>query len=155
MTILSDPHRMLRVMDVNPWRRLAEDWPGVPVVYADLGSQHRHGLTRWKRGRPVEVALNEHLTQVQRRCALAHELEHLDRGAPCETLRASIERRVLNATARYLLPDLALVADTLDVYGWHRAADELWVTFPVLVDRLKNLTDREVERVTLRREHAA
>lgn len=155
MTILSDPHRMLRVMDVNPWRRLAEDWPGVPVVYADLGSQHRHGLAKWKRSRPVEIALHERLTQVQRRCALAHELEHLDRGAPCETLRASIERRVLNSTARYLLPDVDLLADMLNMYDWHKAADEMWVTFPVLVDRLKNLTGREAERVTLRRERAA
>lgn len=153
--VLSDPARTLRVMSINPWQRLAEQWPGIPVVYADLGSTYRHGISRWKHGRPVEIALHERLTQVQRRCALAHELEHLDRGAPCESLRASIERRVLNATARYLLPDLDLLADALSVYDWHRAADELWVTFPVLVDRLKALTDREVERVTLRRDHAA
>lgn len=155
MTILSDPARTLRIMDVNPWQRLAEDWPGIDVRYGDLGSAHRHGLTRWKRGRPIEVVLHHRLTQVQRRCALAHELEHLDRGAPCESLKATIERRVLNATARYLLPDLELVAHTLDVYGWHRAADELWVTFPVLVDRLRNLTESELGKITLRRESAA
>lgn len=153
--ILSDPARTLRVMAVNPWQRLAEDWPQVDVIYADLGSQYRHGLTRWKQGQPAQIALHEQLTQVQRRCALAHELEHLDRGAPCESLRASIERRVLKATARYLLPDLDLVAQTLDVYGWHRAATELWVTFPVLVDRLKGLSEREVDRVTLRRDRVA
>lgn len=114
---------------------------------------------RWTGIEPVNyiiyIVSGVRLDGMQRRCILAHELEHLDRGAPCETLRASIERRVLNAAARYLLPDLDLLADTLAVYDWHRSTDELWVTFPVLVDRLKNLTEKEVQRVTLRREHAA
>jgi hypothetical protein len=153
-SILSDPPRTLRIMQVNPWQRLAENWPGVPVDYADLGSPHRHGLTTWEAGQPLRVSLHQQLTQVQRRCALAHELEHLDRGAPCETLRASIERRVIAATARYLLPDLELLAETIGAYDLRRAADELWVTFPVLVDRLRALTDRELEYVTSRRGEA-
>lgn len=151
MTIMSDPARTLRVMQVNPWQRLAEDWPQVRVLYADLGSEYKHGSTRWKAGHPVGVVLHEQLTQVQRRCALAHELEHLDRGAPCETLRASIERRVINATAKYLLPDLEVLAGMLAAYDLRRAADEMWVTFPVLVDRLRGMTDRELEFVTERR----
>jgi hypothetical protein len=153
MAILSDPGRTLRIMSVNPWQRLAEEWPRVPVVYADLGP-HRYGESRWKAGRPVGIVLHRRLTQVQRRCTLAHELEHLDRGAPCETLRASIERRVINATARYLLPNLDLLAETLGAYDLRRAADELWVTFPVLVDRLRSLTDKELEYVTSRRGEA-
>lgn len=153
MTILSDPRRMLRVMDVNPWQRLAEDWPHVQVVYEDLGP--RWGLARWRHGRPWQIALHHDLNQVERRVTVAHECEHFVQGFACETLKASAERRVLKATARYLLPDLDLLADTLAVYDWHRAADELWVTFPVLVDRLKNLTDTEVQQVTLRKERAA
>lgn len=154
MTILSDPIRTLRVMQVNPWQRLAEDWPRVQVLYDDLGSQHKHGVSRWKRGKPIAVVLHRDLTQVQRRCVLAHELEHLDRGAPCETLRASIERRVVTATAKYLLPDLDVLAQTIAVYDLRRAAEELWVTWPVLIDRLRSMTDRELEYVTERRGEA-
>jgi len=153
MTILSDPTRTLRVMKVNPWQRVAEDWPGIPVTYADLGP-HRYGESHWKRGHPIGIVLHEQLTQVQRRCTLAHELEHLDRGAPCAALRASIERRVLTDTARYLLPDLDVLADMLAVYDLRRVADEMWVTFPVLVDRLRGLTDRELDYVTERRGEA-
>jgi hypothetical protein len=151
MTILSDPESTLRVMTVNPWQRLAEDWPAVPIRYLDLGSRFVHGRSVWKRGRPVEVQLHSALNQVQRRCTLAHELEHLDRGAPCETLRATIERRVVHATARYLLPDLDLVSSAIEVYDLHRAANELWVTFPVLVDRLRGLTAKELDHVTRHR----
>lgn len=147
---LSDLPSTLRLMQVNPWQRLAEDWPGIPVLYRHLPSPHLHGETRWKDGAPIGVVLHEDLTQVQRRCALAHELEHLDRGAPCERLRASIEARVVRATAKYLLPDLDLLADTLAIYDMHRAALELWVTFPVLVDRLRSLTDQELAHVARR-----
>src|SRR5689334_6344497 len=112
-------------MQVNPWQRLAEDWPAVTVEYAALGADW--GRTRWVRGKPRVIILNEQLTQVQRRVTVAHECEHLDRGAAHESLRASEERRVLAAAARYLLPDLDLLAATLAVYDLHRAADELWV----------------------------
>ena len=155
ITELSDPKRTLRIMSVNPWQRLAEEWPRVPVTYADLGSPYKHGLTRWKAGRPIAVVLHERLTQVQRRCTLAHELEHLDRGAPCESLRASIEQRVVRATARYLLPDIALIADAVRLYDLHRAADELWVTFPVLVDRLRTMSDAELSLIGDERESVA
>lgn len=101
------------------------------------------GLTRWVSGRPVEIVLNCELTQVQRRVTIAHECEHLDRGAPCASLQASIEQRVLQATARYLLPDLDVLGQHLAVYDLHRVADELWVTWPVLVDRLNGLSDDE------------
>lgn len=151
---MSEPPRKLPFVIANPWQRLVEEWPAVQVVYSDLGSPHIHGQTRWKRGEPVAVVLNRALTQVQRRCTLAHELEHLDRGAPCETLRASIERRVVAATARYLLPDLDLLAATLAVYDLRRAADELWVTFPVMVDRLRALSDQELDYITERRGEA-
>lgn len=152
LSILSDPERTLRIMLVNPWQRLAAEWPHIPVNYEDLGNVHKHGVSRWAAdGKPLEIVLHERLTQVQRRCALAHELAHLDRGAPCESLRASIERRVIAETARYLLPDLDLLAAALAVYDLRRAANELWVTFPVLVDRLRGLTDHELDFVTERR----
>jgi DNA invertase Pin-like site-specific DNA recombinase len=105
-------------MHPNPWDRLGHDWPEVPCRAADLGMTW--GLTRWVAGRPVEIVLNSRLTQVQRRVTVAHECEHLDRGAPCASLQASIEQRVLRATARYLIPDLGVLGRHLAVYDMHR-----------------------------------
>lgn len=151
--ILSDLARRLPGMVPNPWQRFADDWPDVGVSYADLG--HRWGVTRWPAGGTPQIVLHEGLNQVKRRCVLAHELEHLDRGAPCRTLKAQIERRVINATAVYLLPDLELVARTIAVYDLRRAAEELWVTWQVLVERLNALTDAESDYVHSRRDAVA
>lgn len=145
MSELSDLNRILPLVQVNPWQRLVEDWPQIRVEHEDTGSPYRHGVTHWADGTPIRVVLHKALSQVQRRCALAHELEHLDRGRPCESLRASIERRVLRDTARYLLPDLGIVGAALTVYSLRQAAAELWVTFPVLVDRLNHLSAKEAE----------
>lgn len=149
-TILSDSPRTLPGMIPNPWQRAGDDWPHVQIVRLDLGA-YRRAETRWLAGEPVGVVLNASLDQRERRCALAHELEHLDRGAPCGTLRARIEQQVLNATARYLLPDLDQLAETVAVYDLRRAASELWVTWHVLVDRLNGLTDADSDNVHDRR----
>jgi hypothetical protein len=143
---LSAGVRTLRPMHPDPWARFAEDWPAVTWRPVDLGL--RWGLTRWADGRPLEVLLHCDLTQVQRRVTIAHECEHLDRGAPCRTMRARDEQKVRDSTARYLIPDLGQLAAHLAAYDVHRAADELWVTYPVLVDRLRGLSDTELERVT-------
>lgn len=125
----------------NPWHRLRDEWPDVKWFSTNLG--RRRAETRWYGDGRVEIHLHRDLIQIQRRASLAHELEHLDRGAPCHTLKASIEQRVLTATARYLLPDLDAIRDAIEVYDLRRAAEELWVPFVVLVDRLNGLTDRE------------
>lgn len=150
---MSEPCRRLRPVYVDPWQRLGRHYPAVAVRYADLGMDWGRAL--WLDGRPMEIVMHQRLTQVQRRVTLAHELEHLDRGAPCDTLRATIERRVLDATARYLLPDLDLVARTVAVYDLHRAAHELWVTVPVLIDRLRGLSVSELDQVIAHRESVA
>jgi hypothetical protein len=138
----------------NPWDRLREDWPQVKWHKADLGS--RRGETRWYDDGRIEILTHHDLTQVARRAALAHELEHLDWGAPCHTLRASNEARVIAATARYLLPDLEQIRDAVHTYDLRRAAHELWVPFTVLVDRLNGLTDDESHYVHESKiEHAA
>jgi len=134
----------------NPWRRLRTDWPAVEVHEADLG--HRWEVTRWEAAGP-RIYLHEDLTQVQRRAALTHALEHLDRGAPCESLRAAIEQRVVDATARWLLPDAEVIAAAMTAYDddLHRAAHELWVPFHVLVDRIHTLTEDEWALIDKRR----
>ena len=139
----------------NPWARAGKDWAHVQIVHRRLASPHHRGETRWLAGEPVAVVLNTCLSQRERRCTLAHELEHLERGQPCGTLRSYIEARVVRATSLYLLPDLEHVADTLGAYDAHTAAAELWVTFPVLIDRLNNLTDTEADYVYSKREEVA
>ncbi|MGN6609946.1 MAG: hypothetical protein ACTHMS_23420 [Jatrophihabitans sp.] len=143
---------MIRRVYPDPWKRFARDWPDIPIKFADLGDIW--ALTRWRDGRPIDVLLHSRLTQVERRVAITHECEHLDRGAPCQTLKASIEQRVITATARWLLPDIHRLADALAVYDMHRAATELWVTFPLLMDRIKSLTEQEWLIIEQRREAA-
>jgi hypothetical protein len=154
MTKLSVALSRLRSMIPNPWQRLREDWPDVRIERTDLG--HRWELTRWERPVPV-IYLHQNLTQVQERAALTHACEHLDRGAPCESLRASIEQRVVDATARWLLPDAEVLAAAIAAYDsdLHRVAHELWVPFHVLIDRIHTLTEDEWVYIDKRRDEVA
>lgn len=83
------------------------------------------------------IWLDRRLGQAERRCTLAHELEHLARGhRGCQD--PATEATVCAAASRYLLPDPHAVADAL---VWARgdlevAADELWVDEPTLRARL-------------------
>lgn len=83
------------------------------------------------------IWLDRRLGQVERRCTLAHELEHLRRGhRGCQD--EATEATVVAAAARSLLPDPRAVAEAL---VWARgdvgeAADELWVDEATLRARL-------------------
>ncbi|MFL0459085.1 ImmA/IrrE family metallo-endopeptidase [Kytococcus sedentarius] len=89
------------------------------------------------------VWLHDGLSQVERRCVLAHELEHVRRGHR-EAQPAAVEREVRRAVAAYLLPDLAVVAGAMAwAHARDEAAEELWVTPAVLQDRLEGLTEEE------------
>lgn len=84
------------------------------------------------------ITLTEGMTQAQRRCTIAHEVEHAVAGPVLETHREREERRVEAVAARRLLPDPHEVADAL---VWARgdltvAADELWVDEATLRARL-------------------
>jgi hypothetical protein len=114
----------------HPWREL-RTMKHVEVHFEDLGEQMRgasSGDVIW---------LDSQLLQVERRCTLAHELEHQRRRDDgCQPPR--VERRVRSAAARSLLPSPHEVADAL---VWARldldaAADYLWVDVPTLSARL-------------------
>lgn len=84
-----------------------------------------------------QIWLDSRLSQVERRCTLAHELEHLRRDHNgCQD--EATERTVEAAAARYLMPDPRTVADALVwAHGdLEAAADELWVDEPTLRARL-------------------
>lgn len=97
------------------------------------------------------VFLRPGLTQAQRRCALTHEIIHLERGpVPSDpTLAAREERIVEDLTARRLIP-LSMLIEALT---WatdddrQALADELWVDDVTLAIRLRNLTVSERARI--------
>ncbi|MCQ9367385.1 ImmA/IrrE family metallo-endopeptidase [Brevibacterium sp. 91QC2O2] len=80
--------------------------------------------------------------QPERRCTLTHELVHVDWGHTCGQSPA-IESRVRRETARRLI----LPEHLEDAARWAsstaEAAEALWVTEDVLIDRLHCLTTSE------------
>jgi len=114
----------------HPWRELRA-LSHLVVRFREL----RPG--RWGESAGHLIWLDRHLGQVERRCTLAHELEHVRRGdLGCQP--EAVEARVRHAAARFLLPDSRDVADAL---VWARgdleeAADHLWVDEPTLRARL-------------------
>jgi hypothetical protein len=136
-------------MRPDPWRHLAQHWPEVEAVH-DLVVPGLWGLTEFD---PVpRIRLHWKLTQVERRVTICHETRHLERGPVPRPLAGREEKTVRDLTARWLLPDLDELRRTLTTVDLHTAADELAVTFGVLVDRLNGLTDIESHHVHHRRE---
>jgi hypothetical protein len=91
-----------------------------------------NGATRDNR-----IWLRSDLTQVERRCVLAHELEHCRRGHDgCQP--PAVERAVQHGAACYLLPSAHLVGEALvwAALRFDEAADVLWVTERMLRSRL-------------------
>ncbi|GGL27408.1 ImmA/IrrE family metallo-endopeptidase [Phycicoccus endophyticus] len=83
------------------------------------------------------IWMRSDLSQVERRCVLAHELAHLEHGhSTCQP--GPVEDAVDRYAARYLLPDPRVIADALVWAGmrFDEAADVLWVTERLLRVRL-------------------
>ena len=122
---------------LDPWAALAAR-PDVDLVWADLPRGVR-GLTDGV----GTIWLDRGLSQRERRCTLAHELIHLERGHK-GAQPASVEADVNAEAARRLLPDLGTIGRAL---AWARtldeAAHELWVTREILAARLDALDDSE------------
>lgn len=115
----------------HPWRELRA-LQHVLVLWCEL----RPGVWGATDGKS-RIWLDRRLGQAERRCTLAHELEHLRRGHQgCQP--APVEASVHAAAARRLIPDVHHLADAL---VWARgdlavAADELWVDEQTLAARL-------------------
>ena len=92
-----------------------------------------------------EIVLDRSLTQVERRCTLTHELEHVHRGhIPTDpVLLAREEDLVEQLSARRLVT----LRDLIDALLWsdraHEVADELWVDLPTLKARIAGLAAEE------------
>lgn len=110
----------------DPWA--VTDERGIPVHRIPL--RLANGYTDGQR-----VWLDEHLTIVEARCALTHELVHISRGHDRHQPPA-VEEDVRAQTARLLVPRDAITAHVgSQLDEWH-LAQELGVTDRVLIDRL-------------------
>ena len=117
-----------------------------------------HVVVVWARPHPTAPAatdgatviwLDPRMTQAERRCALTHELVHLEHGHHgCQP--PAVEHAVRAATARQLIT-LEQLSDALPwSMSLDELADELWVTPLVLTDRLAGLTRAEREHLDAR-----
>lgn len=130
----------------HPWRELAAltpvlvSWARLPQgVWGATDGGHR-------------IWLDDRLGQAERRCTLAHELEHVRRGhTGCQP--PAVEASVEHHAARRLIPDVHALADALvwargDLY---EAAEELWVDHQTLEARLDRAHLHPAEVTILRR----
>ena len=124
-----------------PWQYLDEHHPNVTVHLVPLAD--RWGETVWD-GPAIRINLALDLSEIQRRCVLAHELMHVKAGAPCQNLCPDNEAKVIEQTAAWLLPDIAELARALNDCDVDTAATNLLVTRKVLLDRLEWLSDDEM-----------
>lgn len=112
----------------HPWR-LVRDMPHIDIYWtSDLPPRVRSmtdGVAR--------IWIRTGLQQRERRSSLVHELEHIRAGhRGCQP--SKIERHVRTMAARWLLPSMPVVMDTV---CWHGrvcddAAKDLWVDLATL-----------------------
>jgi len=92
------------------------------------------------------ISLRADLSWEERRCTIAHELVHVERGPAPLTLVEREELHVSRIAARRLLPDIRVIGEAL---AWSRchvgeAAEELGVDIGTLWDRLDHLHPSEM-----------
>ena len=95
------------------------------------------------RTRTVTLALG--MSQAERRCTIAHETEHIERG-PVPPQQAPREELAIDRTvARLLIPSVRQLVDAMTWADGHleTAADALWVDDYLLAVRLSSLTGGE------------
>jgi hypothetical protein len=101
----------------DPWLYLREGWPEIDVVIEPMS-----GLLLGELRYPV-IALRSGTSAAQRRCTLAHELVHLERGVTdCGPWNAREERQVHAEAARRLISIGALAGAIRELGGDHDLA---------------------------------
>lgn len=126
----------------HPWRVLGADWPHIAVEHRTDLAADRLGETDGR----TRIRLRMPLLQVERRCTLAHELIHLERGDTGECT-STVERAIEREVARRLISIHALCTGIRWTLDPAELADELWVTDKVLAARFDNMPEYEVRAV--------
>lgn len=116
----------------HPWRRFREHWGHVALTVTSL-PEDLHALTDGE-----TVWLHTPLFQAERRCAIEHEMIHLERGEHCAQDEAA-ERRTEQEVARRLIPWEELLSGVRWARSERELADELSVTMKVLRARAETL----------------
>ena len=124
----------------HPWRRFAQltDWS---LSWAELPP----GVMGRTCHRTKTVTLALGMSQAERRCTIAHETEHIERG-PVPPLHSPREELTIDRTvAGLLIPGVGQLAEAMSWAAGHleTAADALWVDDYVMAVRLSSLTSRE------------
>lgn len=129
----------------DPWRDLQENWPQIKVVHEPMTGRLL-GELRY----PI-IALRAGTSAAQRRCTLAHELVHLERGVgDCGIWAAREELHVHEVAARRLISFAALARALCECDGDGSPgalAQLLDVDRQTLELRLARLTPREMADV--------
>lgn len=90
----------------------------------------------------VDIWVDDRLNEVQEKCAIAHELVHIERGHSTVQPEA-VEMSVRYAVAKQLLPLEAIAGVCKEDRSLAAIAKDLGVTRQVLMDRAATLTDNQ------------
>jgi hypothetical protein len=98
----------------DPWTHLHQNWPSAEVVVEAL----RTNLLGETRSPPLQIALAAQSSAAQRRCTLAHEIVHLERGFDDPGIWAQREEHLVHAEAsRRLIGTEALASAIRELGG--------------------------------------
>jgi hypothetical protein len=131
-------------MGWNPWRHIGENYPHITVI-----RHHELPGTLWGLQFANQIWLCRRLDQARRRCTLAHEIVHLERGpVPVDAVGLAKEERIVSQlAAQRLIP----LTDLVDALRWTREpnqlAEVLWVDVPTLRARMESLDPIEVAQL--------
>lgn len=128
----------MAVQDHDPGRDAAERHPSIVIRHRSLGGVP--AVVSVSRG---VILIEREMPRAERRCALAHEVAHLDLGHRLPACEGREERKADELAASRLLP-LARLAEVLRwALSPGEVADELGVTAHMVRVRVKALTDHE------------
>lgn len=124
----------------HPWRafRREEQWE---LAFRRLPARRRAQVD-FQTGL---VTLSPTLDQAARRCAICHELIHIERGpVPSEPVLHAKEEAAVRREVALRLVDLPRLIRALQWSQWpNEVADDCWVDTPTLQTRLDHLTPAE------------
>lgn len=123
----------------HPWRDLRRR--DLTVLWRDHIPGDLHSATDGRK-----IVMRRGLTQTQRRCALAHELVHIDMGHHGH-MPPMMERLVHQKAAQRLITWARLAHAAVWATNVHEWASALWVTPAILHARIDTLT--RTDRTTL------